>query len=51
MDAGKAVALTARGDLDLWAFDFDKDPPNLTTGSTFPLLVMCTNDFWHWRRN
>ncbi len=39
MDAGKAVALTARGDLDLWAFDFDRDPPNLTTGSTFPPLL------------
>ena len=39
MDAGKAVALTAGSDLDLWAYDYDKSPPEMSPGAYFPSLL------------
>lgn len=39
MDAGKATALMAHHDLDLWQFDFERDIPTLPTGHVFPKLI------------
>ena len=36
MDGGKAIALTATNDLDLWAFEFERTPPEQVT---FPPLI------------
>ena len=38
-DAAKAVALTAGSDLDLWAYDYDKNPPKMSPGAYFPSLL------------
>lgn len=39
MDGAKAVCLVANNDLDLWAFDYDKTPPNMTDRPPFPPLI------------
>ena len=39
MDGGKAVCLLAANDLDLWAFDFDKPPPDRSGQPPFPPLI------------
>lgn len=39
MDAGKATALTANNDCDVWQFDFDRDVPALPAGHVFPKLI------------
>lgn len=39
MDAGKATALTAYNDLDLWQFDFERDTPALPADHIFPRLI------------
>ena len=39
MDAGKATALTANNDCDVWEFDFDRESPVLPTGHEFPTLI------------
>lgn len=39
MDGGKAICLTARNDIDLWAFDYEKPAPGLGPDHRFPLLV------------
>lgn len=38
MDGGKAIALTAQNDIDLWDFEFERVPPVLP-GSAFPPLI------------
>ena len=39
MDAGKATALTANNDCDVWQFDFDREAPALPVGHVFPRLI------------
>ena len=39
MDAGKATALTANNDCDVWQFDFDREVPVLPAGHVFPKLI------------
>ena len=39
MDAGKATALTANNDCDVWQFDFDRDVPVLPADHVFPRLI------------
>ena len=39
MDAGKATALTANNDCDVWQFDFDREVPALPAGHVFPRLI------------
>ena len=39
MDGGKATALMAHHDLDLWQFDFEREIPTLPTGHVFPKLI------------
>lgn len=39
MDGGKVVGLVAANDFDLWAFDFDKPPPDMTGLPPFPPLI------------
>ena len=39
MDAGKATALTAYHDCDLWQFDFERDLPELPADHHFPPLI------------
>ena len=39
MDAGKATALTANNDCDVWQFDFDREVPALPAGHVFPKLM------------
>jgi len=39
MDAGKATALTAHNDCDLWHFDFERDVPTLPHNHQFPPLI------------
>lgn len=39
MDGGKAVCLTARNEIDLWEFDFDKTPPEMGGKDAFPPLI------------
>ena len=39
MDAGKATALMAHHDLDLWQFDFEREIPTLPAGHVFPKLI------------
>ncbi len=39
MDAGKATALTAYHDCDLWQFDFERDLPELPADHQFPPLI------------
>jgi alcohol dehydrogenase class IV len=39
MDGGKAIALTARNDIDLWAFEYEKTSPDMTGQAGFPPLI------------
>ena len=39
MDGGKAVCLTARNDIDLWAFEWEKLPADIDTYQSFPTLI------------
>jgi len=39
MDGGKSVCLTAANDIDLWDFDFDKTPPDMSRQPPFPTLI------------
>ena len=39
MDGGKAVCLTARNDIDLWAFEWEKLPTDIDTYQPFPTLI------------
>lgn len=39
MDGGKAICLVATNDLDLWRFDFEKPPPDMTNQPAFPPLI------------
>ena len=39
MDAGKATALTAHNDVDIWQFDFDREAPTLADEHEFPPLI------------
>lgn len=39
MDGGKAIALTATNDIDLWAFEFERTPPDMSAHAPFPPLI------------
>lgn len=39
MDGGKAIALTATNDLDLWAFEFEQPAPDMSAHPAFPPLI------------
>ncbi|NBS02987.1 MAG: iron-containing alcohol dehydrogenase [Rhizobiales bacterium] len=39
MDGGKAICLTARNDLDLWAFEYEQPVPVMMQGHRFPALI------------
>ena len=39
MDAGKATALTAHNEFDIWQFDFDREAPTLADEHEFPPLI------------
>ena len=39
MDGGKALALTANNDLDLWAFEYWQTPPDMSARRAFPPLI------------
>ncbi len=39
MDGGKAIALTAQNDLDLWDFEYEKTPPDMAGRAAFPPLI------------
>lgn len=39
MDGGKAICLTARNDLDLWAFEYEQLVPVMAQGHRFPTLI------------
>ncbi|MBE1283447.1 MAG: iron-containing alcohol dehydrogenase [Rhodobacteraceae bacterium] len=39
MDGGKAIALVANNDIDLWAFEFEQTPPDMTRHPAFPKLI------------
>lgn len=39
MDGGKAICLTARNDLDLWAFEYEQPVPVMAPGHRFPALI------------
>lgn len=39
MDAGKATALTAHNECDVWQFDYDCDVPSLPADHVFPKLI------------
>ena len=39
MDGGKAVCLTARNDIDLWDFEWEKLPTDIDTYQPFPTLI------------
>lgn len=39
MDGGKAIALTATNDIDLWAFEFEQTPPDMSSHDPFPPLI------------
>ena len=39
MDGGKAICLTARNDLDLWAFEYEQPVPVMAQGHRFPALI------------
>ncbi len=43
MDAGKAISLVARNGRDLWAYDYDRDPPpGVRPGEFAPLVCVPT---------
>ena len=39
MDGGKAVCLTARNDIDLWAFEWEQPPAEIDSDQGFPTLI------------
>jgi alcohol dehydrogenase class IV len=39
MDGGKAIAVVANNDIDLWAFEFEQTPPDMTNEAAFPPLI------------
>ena len=39
MDGGKALALLANNDLDLWAFEYEQCPPDMALNAAFPPLI------------
>lgn len=39
MDGGKAIALTATNELDLWDFEFERTPPDMSRHRPFPPLI------------
>jgi len=39
MDGGKAIALVANNDLDLWSFEFEQAQPDMSCYSAFPPLI------------
>jgi alcohol dehydrogenase class IV len=39
MDGGKAIALIANNDIDLWAFEFEQTPPDMSVQPPFPALI------------
>ena len=39
MDGGKALALRANNDLDLWAFEYEQSPPDMARHPAFPPLI------------
>ena len=39
MDGGKAIALVANNDCDLWSFDTQKNPSDMSNYSAFPPLI------------
>jgi len=39
MDGGKAIALTARNDFDLWDFEYEKTPPDIGGQAAFAPLI------------
>ena len=42
MDGGKAIALTAQNDIDLWDFEYEKVPPVLAASAFPPLICIPT---------
>ena len=39
MDGGKAIALVACNDIDLWAFEYEQSPPDMSGHPAFPPLI------------
>lgn len=39
MDGGKAIALTATNDIDLWAFEYEQAPPDMRAHPAFAPLI------------
>lgn len=39
LDGGKAIALTATNEIDLWAFEFEQPAPDMTKHPAFPPLI------------
>ncbi len=39
MDGGKAIALIAKNDIDLWAFEYERTPPDMAGRPAFPPLI------------
>ncbi len=39
MDGGKAIALTANNCIDLWAFEYESPPPDVSGQTPFPPLI------------
>lgn len=39
MDGGKAIATVANNDIDLWSFEYEQRPPELSTETPFPPLI------------
>lgn len=39
LDGGKAICLTANNEIDLWAFEFEQEPPELDAEHAFPPLI------------
>lgn len=39
LDGGKALALCANNDLDLWAFEYEQSPPDMARHPAFPPLI------------
>lgn len=39
MDGGKAICLTARNDIDLWDFEWEKNPAEISPDQAFPTLI------------
>ena len=39
MDGGKSICLTARNEIDLWAFEWEEEPAVIALGQEFPPLI------------